>query len=204
MYPAVGSDAGRITRLCREPTGERSASGHECGPTVALGACRACDGTHSSSSARSSAPPSWPGRHRLRSSPPGPASPCTRTRLRTRSGSSGPRPRDRRLPRALRLLREQRAGRQPDAEPGAERGDERVGQLVRRENASARRPVRHLRAGPVPVPERLAVDLGRSELVLDGHDAGPPGVHDDRPFEADGGAPARGRQRRSSRTRTSR
>ena len=47
--------------------------------------------------------------------------------------------------------------------------------------------------GQYTVPERLAVDLGRSELVLDGHDAGAPGVHDDRPLQADGGAPARGR-----------
>ena len=29
--------------------------------------------------------------------------------------------------------------------------------------------------------------------MLDGHDAGPPGVHDDRSFQAHGGAPARGR-----------
>ena len=35
--------------------------------------------------------------------------------------------RDRRVPRALRLLREQRARRQPDAEPGPERGDATCG-----------------------------------------------------------------------------
>ena len=80
--------------------------------------------------------------------------------------------RDRRLPGPLRLLREQRAGR-----PTRPRTRRRTAATnvwanwsgVR--DASARRPVRHLRAGPVHVPERLAVDPGRSELVLDGHDA---------------------------------
>ena len=93
--------------------------------------------------------------------------------------------RRRRLPGALRLLREQRARRQPDAEQRAQRRQQRVGQLVRRADAPARRPVRHLRPGPLLAARRLAVLPRRPELVLDGHDARPPRLHDDRPLEAE-------------------
>ena len=79
-----------------------------------------------------------------------------------------------------------------------------LGELERRGDAAARRPVRRLRAGPVLVPERLAVDLRRPELVLDGHDARAPRVHDDRPLQADGGAARSRAARRTSRTRRSR
>ena len=68
--------------------------------------------------------------------------------------------------------------------PSANSGIE-LGELERRGEPPARRPVRHLRPGPVLVPERLAVLPGRPELVLDGHDARAPRVHDDRPLQAD-------------------
>ena len=86
--------------------------------------------------------------------------------------------------------------------PGVNSGIE-LGELERRGDAAARRPVRRLRAGPVLAPERLAVLLRRPELVLDGHDARAPRVHDDRPLQADAalqlaaGADVRARTRRS-------
>ena len=66
-----------------------------------------------------------------------------------------------------------------------QRREQRVGQLVRREEAPARRPVRRLCPGLLLVPQRLAVHPRRPELVLDGHDARPPRLHDDRPLEAE-------------------
>ena len=101
--------------------------------------------------------------------------------------------RRRRLPREVRLLREQRARRQPDLRH-AQRREQPVGQLVRRQDAPARRPVRHLRPGLLVAAERLAVLPRRPELVLDGHAARPPRAHDDRPLQAGDVDRARGRQ----------
>ena len=93
--------------------------------------------------------------------------------------------RRRRLPRpASTTTRTTPSSRRPtDAMPNG--ATQRVGQLVRRRDAAARRPVRHLRPGQLLVPQRLAVAPRRPELVLDGHDARPPRLHHDRPLQAD-------------------
>ena len=71
----------------------------------------------------------------------------------------------------------------------------RVGQLVGRGQPAARRPVRHLRAGQLLLHQRLALLSRRPQLVLDGHDARPPRLHDDRPLQAERGDRARRRRR---------
>ena len=78
---------------------------------------------------------------------------------------------------------------------------QRLGELERRRDAAARRPVRHLRAGPVLAAQRLAVLPRRPELVLDGHAARPPRLHDDRPLQAERGGHARRAARRTPTTR---
>ena len=60
--------------------------------------------------------------------------------------------RRRRLPGALRLLREQRAGRQPHAEQRAQRRENVWANWSGVQDAPARRPVRHLRPGLLHVP----------------------------------------------------
>ena len=125
---------------------------------------------------------------------------CTRTPPRTPSSSSGPPPRASTPTASTTLLREQRARvASPTVNYVTERRH-RVGQLVRRGEPPARRPVRHLRPGQLLVPQRLAVLPRRPELVLDGHDARPPRLHDDRPLQADAGDRARRRRRVHART----
>ena len=109
-----------------------------------------------------------------------------------------------RVPDPVRLLREQHAQGLAGRQPAQRQLRLELGQLERGGDAPARRPVRRLRPGPVLVPERPAVLPGRPELVLDGHDARAPRVHDDRPVQADGRASARGATRRSCKTRRSR